>query len=70
MKENGQEIGAAIKAARKHARLSQTELAKRIGTSHAAISFWENNVNVPNVADCWKIADILDLSIDELIGRR
>ena len=49
--------------------MSQQELASKIGATHAAISFWENNVNVPNVLDCWKIADVLKISIDELIGR-
>ena len=62
-------IGFSIKTARKLAKLSQQELAKKIGTSHAAISFWENGVNIPNVLDCWKMADVLSMTIDELIGR-
>ena len=64
-----EDIGKAIKYNRKAAALSQTELAKMIGVSHAAISFWENGVNIPNVRDCWLLADALDLSIDELVGR-
>ena len=62
-------IGKSIKNFRKIAGLSQPELAKRIGVSHAAISFWENGVNIPNVKDCWLIADELHVSIDELVGR-
>ncbi|MCL2796966.1 MAG: helix-turn-helix domain-containing protein [Firmicutes bacterium] len=62
-------IGDSIKNARKAANFAQQQLAKLIGTSHAAISFWENNINVPNVLDCWKIADVLGISIDELVGR-
>jgi len=49
--------------------MSQTKLAELIGVTHAAISFWENGVNIPNILDCWKIADIFNISIDELIGR-
>ncbi len=62
-------IGTSIKSARINAGFSQTELANKIGVSRTAISFWENDVNVPNVKDCWKIADVLNLSIDELVGR-
>ena len=69
MKENNRSIGESIKTARVVVGMTQQRLAKLIGTSHAAISFWENNVNVPNVLDCWRIADVLEISIDELVGR-
>lgn len=62
-------IGRSIKQARTLANLTQQQLAKKIGTSHAAISFWENGINIPNVLDCWKIADSLEITIDELVGR-
>ena len=62
-------ISNSIKQARKDAKLSQTELANRIGVTHAAISYWENGVNIPNVKDCWLIANELSISIDELVGK-
>lgn len=40
-----------------------------IGVTHAAISYWENGVNIPNVKDCWLLADALHITIDELVGR-
>jgi len=61
-------IGESIKANRLVAELTQTELAASIGVTHAAISFWENNVNVSNIADCIKIDDVLNISLDELVG--
>ena len=64
-----EKIGVSIKTYRKNAKLSQVELASKIGVIHAAVSFWENGINIPNVEDCWKIADALGLSIDELVGR-
>jgi len=62
-------IGKCIKEKRLERGMSQTKLAELIGVTHAAISFWENGVNIPNILDCWKIADIFNISIDELIGR-
>ena len=62
-------IGKSIKEKRIEQGLSQQSLAKAIGVTHASISYWENDVNIPNVLDIWKIADVLNMSIDELIGR-
>ena len=62
-------IGEAIKSARKEKGLTQPQLAKLISVSHAAVSFWENEINIPNVKVCWLIADALEISIDELVGR-
>lgn len=49
--------------------LSQKQMAALIGVSHVAVSYWENGVNIPNVADCWRLADALGISVDELVGR-
>ena len=61
---NNREIGKSIKINRLSQGMSQQQLAKLIGTTHAAISYWENGVNIPNVNDCWSIADVLKISID------
>lgn len=50
-----EKIGVSIKTCRKNAKLSQVELASKIGVTHAAVSFWENGINIPNVEDCWKL---------------
>ena len=62
-------IGKNIKEKRIEQKLTQNELAKAIGVTPVAISYQENNINNPNVLDIWKIADVLNMSIDELIGR-
>lgn len=64
------EIGIAIKENRIAQNYTQKQLAEKVGVTHAAISFWENGVNIPNVKDCWKIADVFGISIDELVGRK
>lgn len=61
-------IGSSIKEARLAQGISQIELAKKIGVTHAAISYWENGINIPNVLDCWLLADVLGLTIDDLVG--
>lgn len=62
-------IGKSIKENRLAQHLSQQQLAAKIGVTHAAVSYWENGVNVPNVKDCWLLADALNISLDELVGR-
>ena len=69
MENLNEKISKSIKQARKDLGISQVELAKRVGVTHAAISFWENGVNIPNVKDCWMMANELGISIDELVGR-
>lgn len=62
-------IGKSIKVNRIAQNYTQKQLAQKIGVTHAAISYWENGVNIPNVKDCWSLADALEITIDELVGR-
>lgn len=62
-------IGKSIKVNRIAQNYTQKQLAQKIGVTHAAISYWENGVNISNVKDCWLLADALGISIDELVGR-
>lgn len=62
-------IGKSIKVNRIAQNYTQKQLAQKIGVTHAAISYWENGVNIPNVKDCWLLADALEIKIDELVGR-
>lgn len=67
MKDNP--IGKSIKVNRIAQNYTQKQLAQKIGVTHAAISYWENGVNIPNVKDCWLLADARGITIDELVGR-
>ena len=62
-------IGKSIKVNRIAQNYTQKQLAQKIGVTHAAISYWENGVNIPNVKDCWLLADALEITTDELVGR-
>lgn len=67
--EKNNVIGKSIRENRTAQHLSQKQLAAMIGVTHAAISYWENGVNIPNVKFCWLLADALHITIDELVGR-
>ena len=62
-------IKDAIREQRKLRGLTQVKLASATGIPQSTISAWEKGVNVPNVADCIKLADFYGVTIDELMGR-
>ena len=62
-------IGYYLKTQREVAKLSQEEVAKRTGLTQAAISRWEDGLRIPNIESCIKLADVYEVSLDELVGR-
>ncbi len=54
---------------RREKNLSQSQLAKLLGTSQANLSRWEKGIIEPSVIECWKIAEFFDVSIDYLCGK-
>ena len=62
-------IGASIQAHRLAAGLSARELAEKAGCASWTIYAWEGDRRVPHLLELWAVADVLCLSIDELIGR-
>lgn len=62
-------IGEAIKKARKNRGLSRAQLAKKSGVSLPTLSQWESDKSIPTVLLLSYVADVLEMSIDDLIGR-
>ena len=60
-------LGETIKEQRKRAGLSQEELAERLNVSRQAITKWETDKGIPDVANLIAISDTFNLSLDELI---
>lgn len=58
-----------IKKLRKAAGLRQYELANRMGVKQASVSAWESGKAMPSAENLLKLADILDCSVDALLGR-
>lgn len=54
---------------RKERRLTMKELGKAVGVSESTISLYETGKHEPDLETMKRIADVLEVTIDELIGR-
>lgn len=54
---------------RRKMNLSQEELAEKCQVSRQAIAKWENGESVPTIEKLVFLADLYELSLDELVGR-
>lgn len=62
------QIGQTIAEQRRRMGLTQTELANQLGLSPQAVSKWENGLGSPDISLLPEIAQILNLSMDQLFG--
>ena len=61
--------GRRIRAFRKLKRIQQVEFAKRIGTSVTTLGRIERGEKTPTAEQLQKIANALDIDIEELVGK-
>lgn len=61
-------IGTNIYTLRKEKRITQAQLAEKLGVSEQAISKWENDQCAPDVSLFPILADYFSVSIDRLFG--
>ena len=61
--------GEILKEQREKLGLSQSMVASKINTSHQNVSRWESGKIMPSIDFCVKLADLYDITLDELIGR-
>lgn len=50
--------------------LTQTELGKKVGVKQSTFTNWENGKREPNFEIVIKLADLLEVSVDWLFGRK
>lgn len=62
-------LGEHLMILRKQKGFSQGELGKLIGTSGDIVGRYERNVITPSIEVIIKIADVLNVSIDYLVGK-
>ena len=55
---------------RKMLRLSQEEMAERVGVSRQAYAKWESGDTVPELRYCTVLANLFDITLDELVSAR
>ena len=61
-------LGAKIKKLRIEAKLTQPQLAEKVGVTKGVISFWENDVNEPKAGYIKILAECFGVSADYLLG--
>ena len=54
---------------RKELDLTQEELANKLGGKKSLVSNYENGYSIPDIIVLWQLADIFEVSLDELVGR-
>ncbi len=67
--KNNIRIGEYILRYRKKYGMTQGEFGKLLGVSAFAVSKWEREICYPDIFLLADISDILDISIDEMMGK-
>lgn len=65
---NQEKIGQFISVCRKEQKLTQGELAEKLGVTDKSISNWENGRNMPDLALFKPLCEILNITINDLIS--
>ncbi len=65
---NQEKIGKFIKTLRKEKKLTQSELATKLGVTDKSISNWENGKNMPDLSLFKPLCEILGITINDLIS--
>lgn len=64
----GKSIGNRISQFRKEKGYTQEEMAEKLGVTPQAVSKWENDISYPDILLLPKIAEMLGVSVDELLS--
>ena len=65
MKKNT--MGMMIASKRKELRMTQLDLAEKMGVTDKAVSKWERDLSCPDVNSIPKLAEIFGMSVDDLM---
>ena len=60
--------GELIAQSRKEKNLTQKDIAQRLHVSVQAVSKWERGLNFPDIALMEPLAEVLDLTVSELLS--
>jgi transcriptional regulator with XRE-family HTH domain len=62
-------IGKRLRELRKKRSMTQEQLASYLQTAKSTISQYENDINEPDLRTLIRIADLFEVTLDELVGR-
>lgn len=65
-----QTFGSMIAVLRKEKKMTQLELAEKMGVTDKAVSKWERDLSFPDVNSIPKLAQIFNVTVDELMQVR
>ena len=60
-------FGEKLQQLRKEKGLSQEDLAYQLNVSRQAVAKWENGDSIPDLINCAALADLYDVSVDDLL---
>jgi len=63
-------FGTRLANLRREHNLTQNDIADRLSISAQAVSKWENDLTSPDIDTLLKLADIFDITVDELLGKK
>ena len=61
-------IGEIISELRKEKGMTQNDLAEKMNVTDKAVSKWERNLSCPDVNSIPKLAEILEISVEDLLN--
>lgn len=62
-------FGERFQRLRKEKGLTQDKIAEAVNVSSQAVSKWENDINMPDITLLLKLAELLGVTTDELLGK-
>ena len=62
------DFGKTFKKIRKESGFTQQQIAGKLGISQSNISDWENNISRPEYENLIMLAQIYDVTLEELLG--
>ena len=62
-----QSLGDMIATLRKEHNMTQLQLAEKMNVTDKAVSKWERNLSCPDIDSLPRLAEIFDISVDELM---
>ena len=63
-------IGETISSLRKKKELTQNELAEKMNVTDKAVSKWERDLSCPDVNTISRLAEVLDVSVEDLLNAK